>query len=223
MLFGKARPVISGGAAIIRGERWHLERVLYAYAELIDRLGARLTRGKSIVTSHRADLKGPLVWPDPAKDKVLPLWRGLAANYDALGEGFAHRFPLPMTAMAYVLGKSWTVYDRATGRHATPQWGSVDNLDTGPVIEIYGRELPNGGRTGIGEAATDVVQKVVTVELAKLKLSLTLLSIEAVPGHLQVAATVRFPREVYGAGEDWIRVRCVAPDGTELGRLGDAN
>lgn len=222
MLFGKARPVISGGAAIIRGERYHLERVLYSYETLIDRLAARFTRGKSIVTSHREDLKGPLVWPDPAKAKVLPLWRGLAANYDALGEGIAHRFPLPMTAMAYVLGKSWTVYDRASGRHATPQWGDVDRLDTGPVIEIFGREIAQG-RTGVEADTAEAIQRIVMTELAKLKLSVTLLCVEAVPGHAQVAMSVRFPREVYGAGEDWIRVRCVAPDGTELGDLGVSN
>jgi len=222
MLFGKPRPLISGGAALIRGQRYHLERVLYSYETLIDRLAARFTRGKSIVTSHRADLKGPLLWPDPAKAQVLPLWRGLAANYDALGEGIAHRFPLPMTAMAYVLGKSWTVYDRKSGRHATPQWGDVDGLDTGPVIEIFGREIPQG-RSGVEADVAEAIQRIVVTELAKLKLSVTLFSVEVVPGHAQVAVSIRFPREVYGAGEDWIRVRCVAPDGTELGALDAAN
>lgn len=224
MFFPKAPPVISGGAALVRGQRFHLERVLYAYAQAIDLLTARFGRGKSAVISHRTDLKGPFPWPDPAKEKVLALWRGLGANYDALGEGFTHLFPaLPMTAKAYVLGKSWLVYDAAAGAVVTSQRKDASTADVAPLIEIYGRDLPGGGRTGIGIATAEAVRALVERELARYGLSFTTFSVETAPGRPETVGTIRFPHRAYGAGEDWIRVRCVSPDGTELGPVGYAN
>jgi len=223
MFFSKAPPVISGGAAIIKGQRFHMERVLYAYVQLIDTLTGRFGKsGRSVLHSHRTDLKGPFVWPHPAKDKALTVWRGLAKHYDALGEGFTHLFPAGMTAKAYMLGKTWTVYAPRTGL-TTPQWKDVGQADLSPVVELYGRDLPGGGRTGIGADMAEAIERLVRRDLARYKLACTLMSVEAVPGHAQVVVTIRFPRETYGAGEDWLRIRCVAPDGSELGRIGATN
>lgn len=223
MLFGKPPPVISGGAAIVRGKRFHMERVLYAYVQVIDVLTGRFGKeGKSVLRSHRTDLKGPFLWPHPAKDNVLKVWRGLAAHYEGLGEGFTHLFPGGMTAKAFMLGKAWCVYAPKTGL-TTPQWKPVALADTAPVIELYGRDLADGGRTGMAADVAETVERLFRRELARYKLAFALTSIEPAPGRAQVVATVRFPEETYGAGEDWIRLRCVAPDGTELGPVGQAN
>ena len=224
MIFGKTPPVISGGAALVQGRRFNAERVLYSYEQLIDAMTGRFGKGgKSVLTSHRTDLKGPFIWPHPAKELALKLWKGLAANYDVLGEGFTHLFPAGITAKAFVLGKIWTLYDVRSGSHTTSLRKDLSTLDTGPVIEIYGKGLPNGEIVGLDVRTAEAVQRIVVRDLSRLKLGATLLAIEGVRGMPQVAVTVRFPHEVYGAGEDWLRVRCVAPDGTELGPVGSAN
>lgn len=221
MFFSRSPPVISGGAALVQGRRYHVKRVLYTYEQLIDALTGRFGKsGKSVLTSHRTDLKGPYVWPHPAKERALKLWQGLAANYDVLGEGFTHLFPGGVTAKAYVLGKVWTVYDPRTGVHRTSQQKDLSALDTAPVIEIYGKDLPDGDILGLDVAKAEAVQRVAVRDLSRLKLSVSLIALETNPGHPQVAVTVRFPHEVYGEGEDWLRVRCVAPDGQELGTVG---
>jgi hypothetical protein len=182
---------------------------------------ARFGRGKSALVSHRTDLKGPFLWPHPAKEKAFRVWRSLGANYDALGEGVTHVFPADaMTAKAYVLGRHWTVYDPRTGLHTSPQRKDVSTLDLAPVVDVYGRDLPDGGRAGIDENATDALQRLVVRDLSRFGLDFTVLSVEAVPGRPRVVATIRFTEAAYGAGEDWIRIRCVAPDGTELGPVG---
>lgn len=224
MFFSKTPPVISGGAALVRGQRFHLERVLYAYVQVIDALTGRFGRGRSALISHRTDLKGPFAWPDPAKEKALKVWRGLGAHYDALGEGVTHVIPaLPMTAKAYVLGRTWTVYDAATRRHLTPQGKDAASADTTPLIEIYGRDLPGGGRSGLGLQTVEAVRSLIARDLARYGLVVVTFTVEDEGARPQTVVTVRFPREAYGAGEDWIRVRCVAPDGTELGPVGFAN
>ncbi|HTM68559.1 MAG TPA: hypothetical protein VL426_04620 [Candidatus Binatia bacterium] len=223
-MFGsKAPPVISGGAAVVKGQRFHLERVLYAYVQVIDVLTGKFGKeGRSVLRSHRSDLKGPFLWPDPAKDEVLKLWRGLGSRFDALGEGFTHVFPGGMTAKAFMLGKVWCVYAPKTGL-TTPQWKPVSEADTAPVIEIYGRDLPDGGRTGVGANTAEALERLFRRDLARYNLAFAMLSVETIPGRPQVACTVRFPRETYGAGEDWIRLRCVSPEGTELGPVGHPN
>lgn len=222
-MFGsKAPPVISGGAAIIKGQRFNIDRVLYAYQQVIDVLTGRFGKsGRSVLHSHRNDLKGPFIWPDPAKDKALGVWRGLAKNYDALGEGVTHLFPAGMTAKAYMLGKTWTVYAPRTGL-TTPQWKHVSQADLSPVIELYGRDLPAGGRTGMNADLAEAIERLIRTDLARYKLVFTLMSVDAA-GRTQVVGTIRFPPETYGAGEDWLRIRCVAPDGSELGPVGHSN
>lgn len=220
MWFGEAPPVISGGAAIVRGQRFHLERVLYAYEQVIDVLTGRFGKeGRSVLRSHRTDLKGPFLWPHPAKENALRVWRGLGAHYDALGEGVEHVFPAGMTAKAFMLGKAWSVYAPKTGL-TTPQWKPVSQADTAPVIDLFGRDLPDGGRVGFSPETAEKLERLFRQELARFKLIFAVMCVEAVPGRPQVVGTVRFPAETYGAGEDWIRLRCVAPDGKELGKIG---
>jgi hypothetical protein len=66
----------------------------------------------------------------------------------------------------------------------------------------------------------DLVHREIKSKLAKFGFASSMVAVEARSGVTEVIMSVRFPRAVYGVGRDWCRVRCVAPDGTELGAVG---
>lgn len=218
MLFGKAQPVIRGGAVVVRGLKYDIDRVLYSYQRLIDAFTGRFG-GRSDVGSRRPDFAGPFPWPGVGAVKAIETWRMLANSYDVLGESFAHRIG-PFTAKAHMLGKAWAVYDKRSGTLTTPQRKDIGELDGGPVIDLMG--AASSAMAGVDTKTTMALRRIVTKDLAQLQFSFGMIAATG-SNDERFLCWVRFTDVAYGRGEDWIRVRCVAPDGSEVEATAAAN
>jgi hypothetical protein len=214
-LFSKLpRLVIRDGTVTLPGKRFNIDRSLYAYGELIDTLSTKFgDRGMSKVDGTWDKLKGEFDWPHPDKERVLGAWRSYAKHYEALGGCVTHRIG-PLCVRAYVLGRNWTVYHPESEQLLSANGGDPLALDHAPCVEIGGR-IVGGELTGLNEKGYDAVRGLVFGPLAKFGLNFTTTSVEGT-NTFSIIATLHFPHGIYGAGEDWIRVRCLAPGGEEL-------
>jgi hypothetical protein len=215
MLFGKKeRPAIIGGATPLFGEKYDLPRVLYAYEQLFDALTAKFGKGTSKVKGRAAAIADGVDWPHPGKDKVIETWKFWSQNYDVLGEGVHHAIG-PVKASAFVLAKNWSVFDATKGTHTISNGQPLEALNTGPQVAIYGR-TQGSTLVGMNEYLAEKVRAVVVSDLARFGFVYTTASYSRVPNVIEIVASVSFPHSIYGAGEDWLRVRCVQPNGSEV-------
>ncbi len=216
MLFGKkSAPVVIGGAAPVFGEKFDLVKVLYAYEQLFDALTARFGhKGSSRVQGSYAAIADGVDWPYPGKDKVLEAWEFWSQRYDVLGEGVLHQVG-PVESRAFVLARNRYVYDAASQRHTLSNGQPLESLDSGPQVALYGRTRDNV-MIGMNEYLAEKVRAIVVSDLAKFGFDYTTASYSRTPNVIEIVGSVSFPHSIYGAGEDWLRVRCVRPDGSEV-------
>jgi hypothetical protein len=213
--------VIRGGAVSLPGRRFDVERALSAYGELVDRLTVRFGKEEmSSVSSKWGSLKGRIGWPFPDRERVLNAWRSWVPSYEVLAECVTHHIG-PITARAFVLGRNWTVYDPATDALTTQTGGDPLTLDSSPYVEIGG-PMVGGDLTGLNELAFNAVRNLIVGELVKSGFVLSTRSFgDSV--NFRVILRISFPHEIYGAGDGWRLVRCVAPNGMELPTLGSTS
>lgn len=212
-------PAISGGAIVLRGKKYALDDVLDAYVEVIDALTARFGGERSYAVAHGWDLlSSPVPWPVPGKRDAVAAWRDHAEVIDVLGSAVLHRIG-PIEAYAYVLGGECATYDPDTDVLTMADDRVVTDYararpDSAPFIDLYGLSQ-HGSFTGMSASLTEKVRAAVLADLAKYGLRFTATQYGHGEG-LNIVARIGFPESIYGAGDDWLRVRCTAPDGSEL-------
>lgn len=214
MIFGKKPPPIVEGSTALFGEKYDLHKVRYAYEQLFDALTAKFGGGTSTVRGRFGPLAKGVEWPHPGKGHVLEQWDWWAQRFDVLGESVTHSVG-SVEAQAFILGRNWSVYDAAAGKHVLNNGKPVAELDPAPLVSLYGHTR-RGETFGLNERLSEKVRAVVISDLAKFGFVYTTASYSRTPEVVEIFATVSFPHSVYGAGEDWLRVRCVAPSGAEL-------
>ncbi len=215
MLFAKkAAPPVIGGATPIFGKKFDLVRVLFAYEQLFDTLTAKFGNGRSRVSARSPGLVDGVDWPYPGKAGAVAAWKGWSCGFDAVGEEAAHQVG-PVNAKAYVLAKGWTVYDPVKGTHTLHDGRPLKALDTAPVVEIYGRSRGEDA-CGMNEVLAEKVRGVIVSDLAKFGFTYTTSSFSRSDNGVEIVGMISFPHSIYGAGEDWLRVRCVGLDGSEV-------
>jgi len=219
-MFVRTPPAISGGCIALYGKKYALPDVLEVYAELMDHLTVRYGMEKSYVTADGWDLlPEPLSWPEPGKGHALAAWNDHAEVTDVLGDCALHRIG-PFEAYAYLLGTDTATYDTQKKLVTLSDDRKIHDFATaypssGPCIDICG--LPKQGEiVGISPDLAEKLRAIVLIELSRMRLRFTTSSIARANGETEVLARIGFPHAEYGAGEDWLRVRCVAPDGSDF-------
>lgn len=213
-MFFRKKPAIIGGATPLFGEKFDMPRVLFAYEQLFDALTAKFGDGTSRVRGRAAAIVDGVDWPYPGKEKVIDTWRFWSQTYDVLGEGVHHAVG-PIAASAFLLAKNWSVYDTDKNRHALSNGQPIESLDTAPQVTLYKR-TKDGEMVGMRQLFAEKIRSVVLSDLVRFGFVYTTVSYSRTPDVIEVVATVTFPHSIYGAGKDWLRVRCVAPDGAEV-------
>lgn len=208
---------IVGRSALIEGQAYDLQKVLSAYERLIDAL-ARQFGPSQLTTDHEAAQRR-FAWPDPGRALARQTWASMKELHDVVDEPLIHPMHAGLTVKAFLLGKTWCVRNPRTGEVTTPEGHHVSMLDPAPAVCVYGIRNPDGSCGLVSEADMEAAQRIVLVDLADLELTFERCTINehaALKHGLTDYAFIWFPHDVYGAGRDWIRVRCVSSDGGEI-------
>lgn len=207
-------PIPRRGMALVNGPAYDLDMVMAAYETLIDALAARF--GGTTVTAASVLRGTKFDWPDPGKPIARRTWKKMTEFYDVVDEALVHHMG-PLTVKAFLLGKTWCVYDPLSRRVLTSQGDDISMLDPVPTVCLYGPEDEDQpGSYGMPPVSViDAASVVIDDELAKLGLTIDRSRPVTVPGESfsRCVAFVAFPHDIYGRGRDYIRVRCVTPDG----------
>lgn len=210
------QPTITGRSAVIVGQKYDLPKVIAAYERLIDALTAHF--GSSVLTTERPEAQKRIAWPDPGKAVARRTWEQRKELHDVVDEPLLH-LAGGLTVKAYLLGKTWCVRNVETGAITTPEREDVSWLDPVPTVCVYGAGDGKGSYRLIDGATMDAISMVLSDVLRDLGLDFERKTIN-VPGTAADGRTdfayITFPHGVYGAGRDWITVRCVNSDGSEL-------
>ncbi len=207
-------PRVMHGYALVEGNRFDLNVILDAYEELVGALAEEFADGATTLsTAHPAHQK-KIPWPEPGKATARKAWYGMAELYEVVDEALVHVMGR-MTVKAYLLGKTWCVHDPATGRITTPLGEDVADLEPQPVVCIYGEQIGPNQYGMADERDIAVARRIVTANLAHLGLAFEASGprVDRATGRALLVAYVTFPHAVYGKGRDFVRVRCVEPDG----------
>lgn len=208
---------IVGRSALIEGQVYDMTKVMAAYEALVDAFARRF--GPSTLTTDHESAQRRFSWPDPGKGLARQTWSRMKELHDVVDEPLIHPMKAGLTLKAYLLGKTWCVRDSRTGVVTTPHGEHVSLLDPSPTVCVYGIRQPSGAYGLVSEADMEAAQRIVLVDLAALELTFERSTINehaAVKSGLTDYGYVRFPHDVYGAGRDWIRVRCVSSEGGEV-------
>lgn len=200
---------IQGGNALVECEKYDFEKVYAAYERIVEAFTAAFGGGRSTVAVVHAP--GRIRWPDPGKQTARETWEKIALECDVVFEGMIHECG-PMTARAFLLGRTWCVYDPESNTVRTPRGDDIGALDAAPTVAIYGAWL---GKSTFDLAAPQTVSRAVALVrggLADLDLE-TVIGDELplLNGGFGQLAQLRFPHRCYGAGRGLQRVRCVLP------------
>lgn len=208
---------IVGRSALVEGKAFDLQKVLTAHERLIDAFARRF--GPSQLTTDHEAAQRRFAWPDPGRALARQTWTRMKELHDVVDEPLIHPMDAGITLKAYLLGKTWCVRNPRTGVVTTPHGEHLAQLDPSPTVCVYGIRQPGGSYGLVSEADMEAAQRIVLVDLAALELTFERSTINehaAVKSGLTDYGYVRFPHDVYGAGRDWIRVRCVSSDGGEV-------
>lgn len=226
MFSGKVPPSIADGSVLLYGQKYHFERVLYAYTELIDALTLRFGSDKSYAAAKGwPHLPNAVSWPEPGRHDVTQAWRGCARGCDVMNSCVVHRIG-QFEAHAYVLGRDMAWYSPAKQRLHMPDRRLVTDYAraeprSAPHIDIFGPSK-GGEMFGISGAQSESLRAMLLARQAKYGLLYTTTSVTRGNEDIEIFARIGFPEEVYGAGEDWLQVRCVLESGAEVATLGPA-
>lgn len=216
------QPTITGRSALIRGQKYDLSKVLASYEKLVDALTAHF--GASTLTTDRPGARKRIPWPEPGKAIARSTWEQMKQLHDVVDEPLLH-LAGGLTVKAYLLGKTWCVRNVETGAITTPEGEDVSLLDPAPIVCIYGSGNGDGSYRLVDGATMDAVSMLLSDTLRDLGLGFERRTINeartAADGRTDFAF-ITFPHDAYGAGRDWITVRCVNSDGSELDN-GDMN
>ncbi|HTM68558.1 MAG TPA: hypothetical protein VL426_04615 [Candidatus Binatia bacterium] len=210
------QPRIAGRSAVILGQKYDLAKVLASYEKLIDALTEHF--GSSQVTTDHAFAQKRIAWPEPGKQLARQIWAKMKEIHDVVDEPLLH-LAGGLTVKAFLLGKTWCVRDVGTGAITTPEGEDVSLLDPAPTVCIYGSRIDDGNYRLVDGATMDAVSMLLGDKLRDLGLGFERRTINeartAADGRTDFAF-ITFPHAAYGAGRDWITVRCVNSDGSEL-------
>jgi len=209
-------PVIAGRSALIEGPKYDLRKILAAHEQLIDALTAHF--GSSALTTDHAEAQRRIPWPEPGKAVARSTWERMKQIHDVVDEPLLH-IAGGLTVKAYLLGKTWCVRNVDTGAITTPSGEDISWLDPVPTVCIYGARADDGACRLVDGATMDAVSMVLSDKLRDLGLDFerrTINDAVAAGSGATDIAFITFPHGVYGAGRDWITVRCVSSDGSEL-------
>lgn len=208
------KPTIVGQSAFVMGPKYDLRKILAAYERIVDAFAGRFG-GTSVTTSHpEAQRRFP--WPDPGKALARQIWTQLREIHDVVDEPLLH--PLDgFVFKAYLLGKTWCVQDAETGEVTTPDGEDVSRLDPVPMICVYGALQPDGAHGLVhGDRMDEIALLVGGPSMRDLRLDFDRSTLN-VPASAATGLTdyafITLPHAVYGAGRDWLNVRCVSSDG----------
>lgn len=207
---------IVGRSALVWGPRFDLEKVLSAHEELVDAFTARF--GASRLTTDVPEAQRAFAWPDPAKALARATWAKMKEIHDVVDEPLLHLIE-GLTLKAYLLGKTWCVRDVDTGAVLTPRGEPAALLDPSPTVCVYGPRQDDGSCALVHETKMDAVCELLAGPLRHLGLDFercTLNVARTAASRIMDYGYVTFPHRIYGAGRDWITVRCVNSDGTEI-------
>ncbi|HTK04457.1 MAG TPA: hypothetical protein VL500_02645 [Candidatus Eisenbacteria bacterium] len=216
------QPTIAGRSAIILGRKYDLSKIIAAHEKLVDALTAHF--GASVLTTDRPGAQKRIPWPEPGKAIARRTWEQMKELHDVVDEPLLH-LAGGLTVKAFLLGKTWCVRNIETGAITTPEGEDVSLLDPVPTVCIYGAGNGNGSYRLVDGATMDAVSMLLSDKLRDLGLGFerrTINDAVAAGSGASDFAFITFPHEVYGAGRDWITVRCVNSDGSELDN-GDLN
>lgn len=206
------------GWVLILGDRYDLRKALDAAEAVIDCLSRHLGPQSSVVSTELPGYRRDLVWPTPARELARDTWIKAAREFDVSDISLSHRIG-PLTVKVFLLGKTWCVYDRDTGRLTTPGLRPVSDLDPTPTICLYGPETQPGCYGLLEPAVLDAVETALRTDLGDLGLQMERHVLTPDPTRPESTLQVAFltlPHAVYGNGRGPIRVRCVTPSGGEV-------
>lgn len=207
---------IVGRSALVQGPRYDLPKVLAAHEELIDAFTARF--GRSTLTTNIPAAQRQFAWPDPGKAFARQTWDRMKELYDVVDEPMLHLME-GLTVKAFLLGKTWCVRNVATGEITTPGGEHVSCLDPAPMVCVYGPGNGDGSYHLVAGTKMDAVSELFAGPLRHLNLDFERCTLN-VPKTAATGATdyafITFPHRIYGAGHDWVTVRCVNSDGSEI-------
>jgi len=206
------------GWVLVLGDRYDLRKTLAAAEAVIDCLARRLAGGTSTALAETTSGRRTLIWPDPAKSLVRRFWERSAQAFDVADFAVAHEIG-PLTVKVYLLGKTWCVYDAASGRLTTPRLQDVSGLDPAPTICLYGPETRPGSYALLEPETVDAVEEALWADLRDRGLRLerhVIASDPAAPERARQIAFITLSHAVYGVGRGPIRVHCVTPGGSDV-------
>lgn len=208
--------MLQGGAVLVKGPRFDLEKVLDACDELVADIGSAYRPGRIEAVKDEPGLGRAIAWPDPGKAAIRGIWREAAKIYEAVDEPVV--FPMEEISLkAYPLGKSWLVYHPGADEIRTPDGRPLGEFDPTPTICVYGRRRgPNAYRFASAADIANVGVRLM-VRFAGRGLDYLVSNVFFDPdGSPRQAGFIRLPHAAFGDGFGDIRVRCVLPDGREL-------
>lgn len=210
------------GSALVEGPKYDFPRVLGAYERIVDAFTARF--GASTVTTDRPGAQRRIVWPDPGRAVARAVWEKLKEMHDVVDEPLVHLVG-DLTVKAYLLGKTWCVRDAKTGEIRTSHGEHVSKLDPSPTVCVYGVRSEDGACRLVDGGTMDAVGEILAYDLRDLGLRFERSTL-CVPATAADGRTdygfITLPHAVYGAGRDWLNVRCVSSDGGDVSN-GDLN
>ena len=129
--------MLQGGAVVIKGLRFDHEKVVDAGQQVIDLLCERFCGGVAHLQALGVDQVHEVTWPHPGRQVFKDFWKNAAGLFDVIDQSLL----IPMgtfTLKPCMLGKTWTVYFPHKDEVRTPGDEDLSNLDTVPMICIYG-------------------------------------------------------------------------------------
>lgn len=190
-----------GGAVLLHGRIYDLDKVIAASERVADILTFRLGGGKAVLTTNRPEYDRRYPWSEETKKIARTFWLNAAEIYEAVDE------PLviltgPLRLRWYALGRTSVRYDGKRDLVIGHDGKEIVSVDPRPAIVIYGE--PNRNLiSAVGGAIRDLCEECgLQVWLAGAGPMVSEISIE---GHV---AALHFPHEYFGGGDGTIRVRC---------------
>ncbi|KPJ85766.1 hypothetical protein AMJ57_01855 [Parcubacteria bacterium SG8_24] len=207
------------GWVLIETDQYDFPRVLDAAEEVIDCLVRHMSAGGSTVSTLRPGFRQPFAWPEPGRRIARQVWTDTARSFEVVDSSLVHAIG-PMSVKAFLLGKTWCVFDATTGRLTTPRLEPVSELDPTPTVCLYGEEVGPNSYDLLDPAVIDAAEGHILSELSHLGLEIRRHSAPARagdPAEVRQVAFISFPHSTYGDGRGLSRVRCVTPNGGEVG------
>lgn len=211
----KARLV--GSDALIEGEAFDLRKVIDACDTFVAALARKLGVALPVLTMQRRGAPR-LAWPEPGRASSEAMWQHISKTYDVVDEPIVYLLG-EVTLKAYLMGKSWATYQRATGKVLGPRGLPLSEFDPTPTICVYGEYAEDFTCGVLTPAVMDDVEDTVE-ELTGIGLHLKRVNVDT-ERQLSVfdktqLAFITFPHAAYGKGRKDLLVRCVCDDGSEI-------